>query len=486
MKKLVVLISLALVFPTFSAEAATTKVCSYKQVDKIKNGLICKKIGYVYRWTELPKPATTKTQEVPKTEIAKPEIGVCDVDPLTPKEWLAFDSWYRSLGGCSSPYRIVESSLVSETPTTITSDALMPIDSCMIQDSRSHLGTNGFGSDNWFFASRHPSPKTVFQIIPIYSEDAPLTGNTPMQDYSAYFNYVKKYLEYNSDVPSSVEFRVPDNYIKFNGKLSNYNVTHLRTNEQAATFLSALISQVDNSINFAGANMALVLVPSGTPESIFEQSGLDRVNTNEGNIIVDAMAAPNFENKRYMFYGLKHPAWWLHEMWHTGLGLADTADGPTQTMGHWGIMGRSTTDLLGWHKWLLGFYANDQIKCQSPTSTSVSWVVPSTVKSSKTKLVMIPLGNNKAIGIESIRPYGFNFKLGKEAHGALVYLIDETVTDHNDGMMLLNPSNRSTRSTLFEGSNSVLKLNDYIVYNNIKITVIEAGAFGDVIKVERK
>lgn len=81
MKKLIVgLLVSALLAPTHS-EAAVVKPCPKSKLNKIQNGMVCKKVGVLYRWVAIPKPTAT-----PKpTTTAKPTSTPTPTPTSTPK-----------------------------------------------------------------------------------------------------------------------------------------------------------------------------------------------------------------------------------------------------------------------------------------------------------------------------------------------------------------------------------------------------------------
>jgi hypothetical protein len=60
-----------------------------------------------------------------------------------------------------------------------------------------------------------------------------------------------------------------------------------------------------------------------------------------------------------------------------------------------------------------------------------------------------------------------------------------TKTDHGQGMKIVLPSSRSVSKTPFFLADAPLKNGESVIYEKVKITVIESGNFGDVIKVEK-
>jgi hypothetical protein len=169
---------------------------------------------------------------------------------------------------------------------------------------------------------------------------------------------------------------------------------------------------------------------------------------------------------------------WLHEMSHAGLDIGDYYNS-----GIWGSVGSGRLDQLGWDKYIEGFMNDAQIRCASPNETSIHWIVPSAAKGPYQKLVVVPLSKNKVIVVESMRSAGYNYKLPKVNQGALVYTVDVSITAHGEGTDVYVPS---SRAALFGGQkeNAPMRVGEEIIISNVKITLIESGDFGDVIKVE--
>ncbi|MEY5030733.1 MAG: hypothetical protein RLZZ334_680, partial [Actinomycetota bacterium] len=98
-----------------------------------------------------------------------------------------------------------------------------------------------------------------------------------------------------------------------------------------------------------------------------------------------------------------------------------------------------------------------------------------------------PIGNNKAIAIESERAGGLNFKLSPISEGALVYTIDTLDTQHGSGISVIRPINRTGPIQVgsFILADAPLKNGESLTVWGYKITVVESGTFGDVVKVEK-
>jgi hypothetical protein len=116
-------------------------------------------------------------------------------------------------------------------------------------------------------------------------------------------------------------------------------------------------------------------------------------------------------------------------------------------------------------------------------------LAPTTYKTQKEKLLVVPISSTKAIVVESMRVGGLNYKIPVESEGALVFVLDMNQTEHGYGMEIKLPDNRNLPSQAsrksFFMSNAAFKSGESIVIDGVKVSVVESGTFGDVIKVER-
>ncbi|MEU1277383.1 M6 family metalloprotease domain-containing protein [Streptomyces sp. NPDC005805] len=98
-----------------------------------------------------------------------------------------------------------------------------------------------------------------------------------------------------------------------------------------------------------------------------------------------------------------------HENGHV-FGLPDlyTADGGG-AVGHWDIMSEdwgANNDLLGWHKWKLGWLDNEQIRCAAAPGTTEYALTP-LATSGGSKMAVVPLGEDTGYAVE-VRTRGGN------------------------------------------------------------------------------
>ncbi|MFE9737155.1 M6 family metalloprotease domain-containing protein [Streptomyces sp. NPDC006477] len=132
-----------------------------------------------------------------------------------------------------------------------------------------------------------------------------------------------------------------------------------------------------------------------------------------------------------------------HENGHV-FGLPDlyTADGGG-TVGHWDIMSEdwgANNDLLGWHKWKLGWIDNDQVACASRSGTVDQTLTPLAVAGGP-KLVVVPLSDTSGYAVE-VRSEDGNDEVVCEP-GVLVYRVESDV-DTGHGPVTVSDSERAS------------------------------------------
>ncbi|MEW2414244.1 M6 family metalloprotease domain-containing protein [Streptomyces sp. NPDC046866] len=116
-----------------------------------------------------------------------------------------------------------------------------------------------------------------------------------------------------------------------------------------------------------------------------------------------------------------------HENGHV-FGLPDlyTADGGG-AVGHWDIMSEdwgANNDLLGWHKWKLGWLDGSQISCASASGVTDHVLTPLALEGG-TKLAFVPLSASSGYAVEVRTRAGNDEAVCKP--GVLIYKVDSEV-----------------------------------------------------------
>ncbi|NUL06130.1 M6 family metalloprotease domain-containing protein [Streptomyces lunaelactis] len=132
-----------------------------------------------------------------------------------------------------------------------------------------------------------------------------------------------------------------------------------------------------------------------------------------------------------------------HENGHV-FGLPDlyTAEGGG-AVGHWDIMSEdwgANNDLLGWHKWKLGWLDADQIRCASAPGTTEYALTP-LATSGGAKMTIVPLSQDSGYAVE-VRTRAGNDEAVCEP-GVLIYRVKSGV-DTGQGPVTISDSDRDS------------------------------------------
>ena len=460
--------------------------------------------------TPTPTPTVSATPTPTPTEVITAENfrfeSLCEKDPFVPTEWAAYQDFARrnDIFSCARPYRF---KMVTQ-PKTTPLQALTPksslnnIESCKLTHGQRD-GQIAFSS--WINPKIVMNQRLNVQVIPIEFTDFP-SSKTVLADHEKYFNYIKSGYYNISDGQVNVNFKIPSSYFKINKKISSYDtgkrydrgggIWNWVSMDMNAMFKD-IVSAVDPAIDFSNLDLVFFVVPPTTDNDYISHgfpAPYPQLRTAEGFMPYWYFSPPMAEVNRKSWYGVE-PFLHLHELMHGmnklddhyGDGEFGRTDGDAGT-GNWSTMSGMSTDFLFWDKWITYMVSDEQVLCAKTDSTSTHWIKPSNYFGKEEKMLVIPVGSTKVLVVESMRAAGFNLKLPKISEGALVYLVDITKTGHGRGINVLRPASRI--GSIYERrdfalSDAPLKLGESISSNGFKITVVESGDFGDVIKVEK-
>ena len=500
--------SLSLSLPLIPANAAAKAgaKCTKVGIKSVVNdkSYVCTKSGKKLTWLESKDkksspglPGGFETNAIYSTDIGYEHQfdHPTAIDPGTPTEWKAMESQFS---GQKLGFRIKKYQLGQQRPKSLVTNKsdLLSVDACKMPDRSGDYFLRAFPSsgNEYVMVGRgaYPKPKVTIQVVPIFAEDTAKPTRTPEEEYGKYFNFMKNWIEYSSDMPSEVLIRYPDKYLPFSKKLKPYEISH-DWKARNQTLAYDIVAEVDPQINFSGAQMVVVVVPGGTPLDVIQQGKIGDFFTQEGTIYVGSSVYPDtYANPLQLKHaGLAHPYWWIHEFFHLGIPLDDHyGDGRLDVnsehgLGWWTLMTPGGGDLSIWEKWILGYIADSQVRCADKSNTSLHWLAPSSVKTTEDKALVIPLSQTKVIVIESIRAAGMYYKWPKNTWGALTYVVDVTKEIHGYGMTLILPQNRSAGTLPYKLAEAPLRVGESVTYEGVKISIVESGNFGDVIKVEK-
>ena len=478
---IVLVLAFAMLIPTsaFAApkagsvcsKAGSTSTLAGKKYTCIKNGkklVWSKGVAVVTKTTPIaaPSPTPTATQ--------KPEEPVVQIPNVTPIrainwEYLAADE-------------------VLATPKTQVSNpaAFANLATCKIVEGAPwNPGVSTGFSIPSGRVNLLNSPR--IQIIPVDFSDV-VASASPESDFASMKKAMTDFYSSAATKKINMQWQIPQKYIRMPNPLTDYDVGGYFFNKtwdpvKYDKFLGEVFKHVDTYIDFTNVSAVIVISPPSTPMSkmgtfmVWPLSPGEEFITQEGKISnVLGRGGDDITELTY-----------VHEFGHA-LGLSDTrnvADVSNQKsdgMGIFDVMAAPMSpELTFWHRFMLGILNDDQTHCITSKEESIHWVRPVAMKTNGVKGVVIPLTENTGIAIESRRRLGFDNLLGLQSSGTLVYTIDTRITHPYSAYKLVPPARSTDREW---ERDTPLKVNESVTTNGWKITVLESGSFGDVVKVE--
>lgn len=395
-----------------------------------------------------------------------------------------------------------EPEVISTRPKTeITNiSSLSDISLCKIPDAGAvgamtnysqHHFIAGFG----LYAERAPLTRNpVIQFVTIDYPD--LQGKrSPTEDLKEVTDFLGKYWSSQVTNPITLDFKIPSSYIRMPLKVVDYGMNidffspEWRPNT-AFDYVRAAVKEADPTIDFTKVDVMVIAVPAEVTRSQiaafiaessevrFPDQGFQTAEKRIMNTLVMAGASGNQDHELLN---------WAHELGHN-FGLTDIRNTQNKRMqdssdlGIYDLMNSMLApELLAWNRFIVGGLNDNQVRCVSSGSTT-HFIRPVAMPTKEEKLVVIPTGKFTAIAVESRRAIGFDSPMGTASEGVIVYEIDTTVP-YGLSTMKLVPRVGSTDKQWRR--DSALKLSDSVTTQGWKISVVETGDFGDVVKVEK-
>ena len=355
---------------------------------------------------------------------------------------------------------------------------------CKIADGDPQLQNMGVGFPIPSGRTNLSKPVKI-QVLAVDFPDVQASSN-PQTDYKAPVMAMKEFWERQASTGLKIDVIIPTSYLRMPNPIANYGLGNSLANFQGDNYwawMREAIKLYDNQVDFTGVTTVILVVPLQTTPT---QIGTWVVNT---QVIFDTNEGKIY-NTMYTGNGgqLDAPSW-IHEYGHT-LGLTDmrnTMDVTQQKpegLGIYDIMGNGTAapEIMAWSRFLIGLLNPNQVHCVTTGTPSYHLLSPLELQSSEVKTVLIKTGEFTAIAMESRRAYGYDGRIGTDAVGVLVYTIDSRIPYRRSPIFIVPPTRSTDRQW---ETDSALKLDEFVISNGWKITVVESGDFGDVVKVEK-
>ncbi|GGV89581.1 M6 family metalloprotease domain-containing protein [Streptomyces gelaticus] len=214
-----------------------------------------------------------------------------------------------------------------------------------------------------------------------------------------------------------------------------------------------IVSAADPKVDFASYDLVNILVtPNAGPSALdtvlsVTFSGNDESPRADGVPLANASFIYSRQDDGSGSYKKTGYRVLPHENGHV-FGLPDlyTMEGGG-SVGHWDIMSEdwgADNDLLGWHKWKLGWLDNSQISCAARSGTSDHVLGPLATRGG-TKLAFVPLSSESGYAVEVRTKAGNDHAVCRP--GVLIYKVSSNIDTGQGPVSVADSTKRGTGCT---------------------------------------
>jgi M6 family metalloprotease-like protein/uncharacterized repeat protein (TIGR02543 family) len=289
-------------------------------------------------------------------------------------------------------------------------------------------------------------------------------------------------------------------YVRMNEQFYDYNFKRHRMDGTPQSndldyIIRSAITQSDGEIDYTGVEFIVVFLNPDIPEELADVSPAWPMMRNGGFVTNEG----TIYNATFIAGDGVRIGWSTiaHEMGHL-LGLVDLydyewqKDNPTNDwyrqfvfMGIYDLMAMSphpmwgdNSEFLGWHKYLLNWITDDQVRCldASVTSETTHRIVANHENSDEEKLVVIQFTPNLAL-VSEVKDS--NPSCEKCQGGVYTYLVDSSVRNGQGPIRMIRPEDSFDQ--FFE--DAYIETGQSLVYENITISVESQDDQGTIVSV---
>lgn len=373
----------------------------------------------------------------------------------------------------------IAASLVACTknPSELFTNCKLPI-----ADGRGGAAIGGFPR----YPERLASTGTVnVTILMVDFPDSPAAGSVATtyakisgaKQFFTDMSYGK--LNYNMSAPANVWFRMPKASTQYTFSNSQSHMNYVRD----------AVSAADSTVDFSNTD-SLVIIQNPETTAISSigpalplSAGMGV--TADGKEMLNIVTSGNdLSTHEYL--------WLNHEVTHT-LGLVDLYSySPASSSfsdlvpytGGFSLMGVSSVSamfapsMLAWERWVLGWVDDSQVQCVNPRKDGeVTTLITPINDTGGMKAVIVPVGETKAVVIESRRQQGVDANLTKT--GALVYTVDSSIQSGR-GPVKVFPAGGASDSWFAQSPRAA---GESVTVEGVKVEVVSSTSSGDTVRV---
>ena len=332
----------------------------------------------------------------------------------------------------------------------------------------------------------------TLQFVAVDFSDLP-GQRSPAEDLKPVTTFLTEFFNRQSSKKTAIEFRIPEKYIRMPKPVMDYELavdffSGKWKPDTSFNYVKEAVRVADSTIDFKGASMFAVVVPAEVSRkqiaAFVAQAGEpgQQIMTAEGGIYNFLVMAGPTKSPEFELLN------WAHEYGHL-FGLTDirnTVDVTKQNSSDLGMLDLMNSslapELLAWQRFIMGILNDNQVRCVRSSKPLTHRIIPVAQPELQPKMVVIPLSDYKAIAVESRRSHGYDQNLGSLNEGVFVYTIDTTIPYRYSTMKLIpSPSAKDMEWK----RDAALKVGESITFEGWKITYVETGSFGDVVKTEK-
>lgn len=388
-----------------------------------------------------------------------------------------------------SPFVYIHPKSVTTGPTTLlsSSEKFSNVQPCKLEAGEDGSENNGYGFP---LPSHLPKLRENFKIalVPVSFLDHP-AKTKPADDFADVKTALTNYYQRISTKKVTFDWTIPDQYFALPKKIDDFKLISTEKGDfwpSNAAYLQYVVDKVDEYYDFSKFDVVIfeevrTVTDREHPQFVpwvARKSEKIRIQSDEGEI--DNMVVSGGDQTRDIQN-------WLHEFGHN-LGLTDrnwqtdSKPGFDLMFGWYG-----SPEMSVWNRWLLGVLEDSQIDCKTDTASSVHHIRPLAWQESVKKGVVIPLSRFEALVVESRRRLGYDALFGKESEGVYVYRINTNTKIYekteNKPVDVIRPAR--SKPIMDWALDASLDPGESVTSDGWKITVKEAGDFGDVVEISR-